>query len=231
MFRVAMFRAALAAVVALGAITVARAHFVFVVPDLKDPAKALVVFSEDLEPDEHVGSDKMATLKLTCRDAAGKDTAVEHKAGKHELTAALPGSGPRVVFGSLNYGVMQKGDAKPYLLAYHPKALVGAVPADKQVLGEKAVPAEVIPVVTGGEVRFKFLLAGKPVADAEMSILKPGGGKAKAPTDKDGLTAAFPAKGRYGAWVRGTEAKSGELNGKKYDEVRHYATLVVAFPE
>ena len=164
MFRAAMFRAALAATVALGAITVARAHFVFVVPDLKDPAKAVVVFSEDLEPDEHVTADKMATLKLTCRDAAGKDTAVEHKAGKHELTAALPGSGPRVVFGSLNYGVMQKGDAKPYLLAYHPKALVGAVPADKQVLGAKAVPAEVIPVVTGGEVRFKFLQAGKPVA-------------------------------------------------------------------
>ncbi|MDY3554366.1 DUF4198 domain-containing protein [Gemmata sp. JC717] len=226
-----MFRAALASLTALCALTAAHAHFVFVVPDPKDPAKALVVFSEDLDPDEHVGADKMAALKLTCRDATGKDTAVEHKAGKHELTAALPGSGPRLVFGTLNYGVIQKGDAKPYLLAYHPKAVVGAVPADRLVLGEKTLPAELVPVASGSEVRFKLLAAGKPVAGAEVTVLKPGGGKAKATTDKDGLTDAYPAKGRYGAWARATEAKAGELNGKKYEEARHYATLVTAFPE
>jgi hypothetical protein len=48
---------------------------------------------------------------------------------------------------------------------------------------------------------------------------------------KDGYTQAYPAKGRYGAWARDTVAKQGEFGGKKYDETRHYATLVVEFPK
>ena len=39
--------------------------------------------------------------------------------------------------------------------------------------------------------------------------------------------------GQFGAWTRYFEPKAGELGGKKYDEVRHYPTLVVdvgAFP-
>ncbi len=226
-----MFRLLGAAAVLAAATLTAHAHFVFVVPDSKDPAKAVVVFSDDLEPDEAVGVEKLMTLKLTCRDGAGKDVAVEHKAGKHELTATLPGSGPRLVFGSLNYGVMQKGDAKPYLLAYHPKAVVGAVPADKLVLGEKVLPVEIVPVVTGSDVKFKFLSAGKPLAGVEVTVIKTvGGKKAKSTTDKDGLTEAYPAKGVYGAWAKDTVAKPGEFGGKKYDEARHYATLVREFP-
>lgn len=226
-----MLRSAAAALLlALAALT-AQAHFVFVVPDAKDPAKALVVFSDDLDPDENVGVEKLTTLKLTCRDASGKDVAVEHKAGKHELTAVLPGSGPRVVFGTLNYGVMQKGDTKPYLLAYHPKAVVGAVAADKVTVGEKLLPVEIVPVVTGSEVKFRFLSAGKPVADVEMTVMKPDGGKAKPKTNKDGFTEAYPAKGRYGAWAKDTVAAPGEFGGKKYDEARHYATLVTEFPK
>jgi hypothetical protein len=38
--------------------------------------------------------------------------------------------------------VMQRGDAKPFLLEYHPKALIGNVPADKALLGEAKVPVE-----------------------------------------------------------------------------------------
>lgn len=216
------------AMLAAAALT-ARAHFVFVVPDPQNPAKAVVVFSEDLDPDEHVAAEKMAGLKLTCRDGSGKDAAVGHSTGKHELTATVPGAGPRVVFGTLNYGVMQKGDAKPYLLAYHPKAVIGAASADKLTVGEKAVPVELVPVVLGSEVRFKFLSAGKPAADVEVTVIKPEGGKAKAKTDKGGLTQAFPAKGRYGVWAKDTVAKPGEFSGKKYDEARHYATLVVEF--
>jgi uncharacterized GH25 family protein len=100
------------------------------------------------------------------------------------------------------------------------------VPADKVAVGEKAVPVELVPVVSGSDVKFQFLAAGKPVADVELTVIKPEGGKAKAKTDKDGLTQAFPAKGRYGAWAKHTDAKAGEHDGKKYDEARRYATLV-----
>ena len=125
----------------------------------------------------------------------------------------------------------KRGDAKPYLLAYHPKAVLGAVAADKLALGEKVLPVEIVPVVSGSDVKFRFLAAGKPVADAEVTVIKPDGSKAKSKTGKDGLTEAFPAKGRYGAWAKDVVAEPGELGGKKYDEVRHYATLVTEFPK
>jgi uncharacterized GH25 family protein len=213
------------AVLALAALT-ARAHFVFVVPDPKDPAKAVVVFSEELEPDEAVTMDKLAGLKLQAREADGKPTDATFTKGKHSFAVAVPGSGSRVVSGSVNYGVLQKGDAKPFLLVYHPKAIVGAVPADG---GKGTVAAaEVVPAVAGGKVKFRLLAGGKP--DAEATVLLPDGAKEKAKTDKDGFTKEFAGAGRYGVWVRYTEAKAGELDGKKYEEVRHYPTLVLDVP-
>lgn len=208
---------------ALGAVTAAQAHFVFVVP-AKSGATAAVVFSEDLEPDEAVEIGKVAGLKLTSRDAAGKDVPVAHKADKHALIATLPGAGTRVVFGSVNYGVLQKGQGKPYLLAYHPKALIG-VGAEKITLGD-AVPAELLALAEGGKVRFKLVARGKPVPGADVTVIKPDGSKVKVKTAADGLTDAVDGSGRFGAWTRVTEARTGEQAGKKYEEVRHYPTLV-----
>jgi uncharacterized GH25 family protein len=220
----------LGAAILLGAATLtARAHFVFVVPDGKDPAKALVVFSEDLEPDDAVTMEKIGGLKLRVRDSGGKTADAAFEKDKHSFKATLPGSGPRVVYGSVSYGVMRKGDAKPYLLAYHPKAVVGAVPADGGKIGT-ALAAELVPVAAGGKVKFQLLGGGKPVADAEATVILPDGKREKAKTDKEGFTKEFTGAGRYAVWVRYAEAKAGELEGKKYEEVRHYPTLVLDVP-
>ncbi len=201
----------------------AQAHFVFILPS-KDAATAEVVMSDDLAVDEAIAGAKIAGAKLFVRDSSGKDVAIETKQQKHSLTAVLPGSGPRVAFGTVNYGVMQKGEGKPYLLAYHPKALLGTSTAEP--VGAK-VPAELLPVREGSKVRFKLLAAGKGVADAEVNVMLPDGSKAKLKTDKTGQTEAVEGSGRFGAWARFFEAKSGEVGGKKYEEVRNYATLVV----
>lgn len=215
------------AVLVLATLT-AQAHFVFIVPDAKDPAKVIIVLSEELEPDDAVTMDRVGSLKLQVRDSGGKVAPAAFEKGKHSFQASIPGSGPQLVFGSVPYGVMQKGDAKPYLLAYHPKAFIGAVPADGGKVS--SVAAELIPTVAPGKVKFQLLGAGKPVADAEVTVLLPDGKKEKAKTDKEGFTKEFAAAGRYGAWVRFVEAKTGELDGKKYDEIRHYPTLVLEVP-
>jgi uncharacterized GH25 family protein len=220
-----MIRFPLAALAVASMTLAAHAHFVFVIPD-KDGAAVRVVFSDDLDPDEGVEIAKVAGLKLTCRDAGGKDTPVTLKAGKHEMTTALPGTGPRVVFGSVEYGVLQKGDAKPYRLVYHPKAVVGWAGEKAATLGA-GCPAELVPVADGGRVRFRLLAAGKPVAAAEVTVLHPDGSRARLKTDQDGLTPSVEGPGRYGAWARYFETKAGEQAGKKYEEVRHYATVVV----
>lgn len=211
------------AVVAALVVPTAYAHFVFVIPD-KAGAKASVVFSDALEPDPDVDIAKITALALTVRDAAGAETALKHMPAKNAFDVELPGRGPRVVYGSVKYGVMTKGGAKPYLLTYHPKALVGAVPADKAVVGGK-LPAELVPVIDGTKMKFKLLGAGKPVADAEVTVIRDDKSE-KVKTGPDGLTPAFDAAGRFGVWSKVIEAKTGEHDGKKYEEVRHYATLV-----
>ncbi|MGL6096020.1 MAG: Kelch repeat-containing protein, partial [Fimbriiglobus sp.] len=49
--------------------------------------------------------------------------------------------------------------------------------------------------------------------------------------DTDGNTAGFAGAGRFAVFAKHTEPKAGEHDGKKYEEVRHYATLVVTAEE
>ena len=210
-------------VVALAACAVvAHAHMVYVVP-AKDGQSVTVVFSDSLEPDEKVKMTKVAGLKLFAR-IDGKDAAVECNRADHSFTAKLTKT-PATVHGTAVYGLLSRSE-KPTLLVYHPKAVLPGADEKAATLGETAA-LELVPVTADTGVRFKLLAAGKPVAEAEITVLKPGGKKEKVQTDKSGLTPAFAAAGRYGAWARHSEVKAGEHDGKKYEEVRHYATLVV----
>ncbi|MBX9581783.1 MAG: DUF4198 domain-containing protein [Gemmataceae bacterium] len=215
-----------AAVVGLLAVAVAQAHFVYLVP-AEDGSAVKLVFSDTLDPDTNVNIEKVANTKLTVRDAAGKETPATMKKGDGFYEVAVPGAGSRVVYGVAEYGVLQKGDAKPFRLAYYPKAVLGG-PADKPVGGP--LKAEILTDGGAGKVRFRVLHDGKPVDGAEVSVLVPGSGKTErkaVKTDAQGYTEPFAAAGRYGVNARVTETAAGELAGKKYEETRHYATLVV----
>jgi uncharacterized GH25 family protein len=218
-----MTRFFLSAAAALALAVSASAHFVFVVP-AKDAKTIQVVMSEDLDPDADVPVEKIAATKLTVLTADGKTAPVAHTKGKDALTATLPADA-RLVYGTCAYGVMTKGGAKPYLLAYHPKAVLAGCDEKAATLGAAAA-AEIVPVGTSGKMAVLALAAGKPVADAEVNVMLPDGTKEKAKTDAAGKTKPFTATGRYGAWAKVNEAKAGEFDGQKYDEIRHYATVV-----
>lgn len=212
-----------AVVVGLMAVTAAQAHFPFVVASA-DGASARVVFSDDFNPDSKVNIEKIANTKLTLRDGTGKDTALVLNKGDGSYDTKLPGSGPRTVYGVTDYGVLEKGDAKPFRLLYYPKALVGTATA-RAVGGPLKV--EIMPVLEAGMVKFQVLASGKPVADAEATVLVPGGGKKAVKTDKSGFTPGFTGGGRFGVFARHTVTGAGEHAGRKFEETRHYATLVV----
>ena len=211
-----------AVAVGLVATALAQAHFVFIVPEA-DGSAAKVVFSDELAPDTKVDITKVANTKLTLRDAAGKESPLEWKKGEGCYQVALPGAGERVVYGVTEYGVLQKGDAKPFRLTYFPKAVVGGSAA-KAVGGPLRV--EIVTASEAGKTRFQVLRDGKPVADAEVTVLVPGAGKKAVKTDADGFTPPFDAPGRYGVFARVSETKGGEFAGKKFEEARMYATLV-----
>jgi uncharacterized GH25 family protein len=217
-----MFRMIGAAAVGLFAAAVAQAHFPFVVPDGQGQS-AKVVFSDTLEADPDVNVEKVANTKLTLRDAAGKESALEWKKGDACYLVNVPGRGDRVVYGTTDYGVLQKGDSRPFKLAYFPKAVIGG--AGAKPVGEK-LPLEVAAEAGPGKVRFRVLAAGKPVAESEVTVVAPGGERKMVKTDKGGYTPGYEGAGRYGVVAKQVEAKSGEHAGKKFEEVRNYATLV-----
>lgn len=200
----------------------AHAHMVYLVP-AKDGQSVTVVFSDTLEPDEKVKMDKIAGLKLVAR-IDGKEAAIEYKRGDHSFTAKLAKT-PPMVHGTVVYGLLSRSE-KPTLLVYHPKAVFAGTDAKAATLGETAA-LEIVPVTESGKTRFRLLAKGKPVANAEGSILLPNGQKEQVKTDSDGYTAGFGQTGRYAAYLKLTEVKAGEHDGKKYEEIRHYATLVV----
>lgn len=146
------------------------------------------------------------------------------KKGENCYDVKLTGKGVRVIQGTTDYGVSTKSKDNPYLLRYHPRAVVGA---PKEMKPDAALVVEIIPILDAGNLRLLVAAKGKAVADAEVNVMLPGGKKQKTKTDTKGLTESFDAPGRYGAWVRHTEATAGEHDGKKYNEVRNYATLVI----
>jgi hypothetical protein len=216
-----------ALLVGLAAVSLAQAHALLILADGGDPAKTIVVFADGLAPDPGVGEaswKKVHGLKLYAVDKDGKATDVKWTQEKDHLKAPAP-AGTRVVYGTVDFGVYAKGDAKPKYIRFYPKAVIGD-PAVKPV-GD-AVGMEVVCEKEAGKTRFRVVMNGKPVAGAKLTVYVPEQkDEATATTDDQGYTQGFGGVGRYGVVARFEQDKAGEADGKKYEAISHTATLVV----
>src|SRR5689334_9354790 len=154
-----MYKTCSAIILLLAASSLARAHFPFILPHEKGTS-AKVVFSDTLEPDANVNIENLAHTKSMVRDARGKESVIEWSKGDGFYSLAVPGSGNRVIYGVTDYGVLQKGDAKPFKLTYYPKAVIGSPTAKEAVIGNQ--PLEVVVIGGGKKVKFRVLTDGKP---------------------------------------------------------------------
>lgn len=213
----------------------AQAHHIWIIPDKQGGPTAKAVFADFLEPEKPEQLAKVAHTKLWVRDAAGKESAQGWKKGtwkKGEDTFLLdvPGDGERTVGGECVYGVVThdhrlRKEVEPYLLVYYPKAILG--PAAESRPWDR-LPLEIVPAVSGDEVRLRVLYRGKPAAGAEMRVHPSDSDREDHKTDANGeIKLPLKAAGVYGFQTRHIEAKGGEHDGKKYVEVRHYASLVL----
>lgn len=223
----------LAAAILFVSATSAFAHFTYVVP-VDGGAKLQIIFSDTLGPDKNVPIDKIAATTLFSLDRSGRQIPLKWTKSEHALLADLSTQDAQIIGGVTDYGVAQSRHTqnKPVWIKYYPKAIIGDLAATEKVrLGER-VPLEIVPVIADGKLRFQVLLHGKPLANAECSVLVPGQEELeKTTTDAEGFTKVrFEKSGRYGIWARSVDVKPGELKGTKYDEVRHYATLVADVP-
>jgi uncharacterized GH25 family protein len=219
----------------------ARAHFVWLVPwEVLDKKPAVrLLFSEDLRAFDPDLLKKITQTEVFVRNAAEETKTIEAVLAKDELKATMPSEIVREVGAVCHYGVVQRGRGEPFLLNYYAKTFVGMEDwVHPSALFGKAwdkLPLEIVPVLPKrGDPRLRVLWHGKPQADAEVVLLAPGvEDNVEVRTDKDGLfPLTAPKKGGfYGLRVLHKEAQEGEWKGKKYKEVRHYATLVLRIPE
>lgn len=236
-------RKLLGLLVLVAAVRPASAHFIFLIPS-SDQKSATMVFSDELGPDENVAISKIAKTKLHAIDAAGKRVEVKMKEQKHHYDVAVDGAQPLMIGGICEYGVLtKKGD--PYLLCYYPKTvLVSSDGPDKKTArwfteGSKELPLEVV-LESEGSPKMKVVFQGKPLAGAEVVVLFDHADLEDytAKTDEKGvmdmsvvivekLMNSKAQPNLIAIRVKHVEKKDGEFDGKKYAEVRHYATMTV----
>ncbi len=217
------------AVVSLVATSV-EAHFIFLVPERLSGPKVRAIFSDNLNPGEPKLLGKISATRLWVRDSAGEESRLIWTMADEGFVLDVPGEGMRTIGGSCVYGVIDRG-GKKVLVHYHPKLILGDTDKNDVTKPWSSLPLEIVPTVSKEGMKLQVLQKGKPVGKVELTVFVPGNDTAaKFTTKAEGaLKLDLAEKGTYGFVARYTDATPGTYDGRPYDEVHHYATLVLDF--
>ena len=219
--------------------TAALGHFVWidVVQKGSSAPQVEVYFSETPDPDDPQLIEKIAGTKVWARtepDVAGQAISLkevrEESAGK--LVGAAPAGKGFCLEAVCDYGVVDKG-GQPFLLQYYAKHISGDPRQSAPQSGDTPrAPLSIQVDPTPAGFTSTVVWNGKPVQNAELVVLFPEGDAVERKTnDRGQVEIATKTKGRFAIRARHVEpGKTGERNGKKYAEVRHYATLTLSLP-
>jgi len=235
----------IAAIVVLGFAAQVRAHFLFIRLGTQAEAgrSAEVYFSEQAEAGDPRFIAKVAHTKLWVQTRPGEFRELRVQQAADRLRAALPPDRSLVVVGECEYGVLARPNQTPFLLRYYPKAAAGVALELNRMAPRGEIPFEIQPTFEenghdqdknsspSGRIRLVALRHGKPIASAVFTAIDSDLSEQTIKAGPDG-TAGWtpPAPGRYSIYVRDTLKQAGELNGKKYAEIREFATLAFTWP-
>lgn len=210
------------------AANVSDAHFLWI-KSVDDDGKpqALAYFNENPYDESYHFPKKLANTKLSLRSADGKLTEIEGTAVDTDEQSGIIGpiadAKAPVLQTSQQYGIYGTS-----LLVYHAKHIRGTAAADINSAGtSKDLKLEIVPDVKDKEIKLKVLWNGKPLAGAAVTLFVGEDDSSEKKTNDDGV-ATFESKqpGFVGVLTNTLEKdKSGELDGKKYKGVMHYASL------
>jgi len=202
------------------------AHFTFILPLAGDEVAEMII-GEKLTGESMVNPGIARGARLKLRDAQGEVVDLKMEPDDQRFVMALPGRGNRLVYGVAELGVSPVvKTGKPHLLIYYPKTVIGRLTGAAATVGGEQV-VEFVPSGEPGALQLTLLARGKPLAQTEFTVIQPDGTSQKVKTNEAGVAGPFTQSGRYGAWGRFFEDTPGEHAGKKYEQVRHYAMLVV----
>jgi hypothetical protein len=210
----------------------ASAHFLFVriTPPAEGGRAAEVFFSDRAEAGDPSFVDKIAHTKLWVQAAPGAFQPLTVRAGTDRLRAPLPGAHSLVVIGACDYGVLTR--KIPFLLRYFPKALAGKAEDLNRMQPSDKVPLEITARIGEDGIRLTALRDGKPVAGAEFHTATAGNTKTPAlKADDQGVALWKPSgPGDYSLYTSFISQSPGTRGGKKYAEIRDFATLAFTWP-
>jgi uncharacterized GH25 family protein len=210
---------------------VAHAHFLWIVAGGQSPdGKVHVYFSESATPDDPDLLDRIVKAKLH-QAAPGQLTELALTKGEESLVAVPTGTASKAFFLSHAYGVLTRGE-ETFQLKYHAKCYGSDQPQSWiAVANAEALPLEITPRLENGKVVFTVLWKNKPLEGAAVTVGGGGIDKLEGTTDKQGEFAAeMPLGRKYSIRVKHTENEKGEVDGKAFASIRHYATLALQLP-
>ncbi len=211
----------------------APAHYLFVrvLPPAEAGRFAEVYFSEQAEAGDPRFTDKIAHTQLWLQTEPGKFRPLKTHKAEDRLRAAVPPSGGLAVVGACEYGVLGRPDRPAFLLRHYPKAVAGGADDLNALRPCDQVPLEIVAAFDGERVTFTALRKGKPLPGAVLNYIDQELKGDKLTAGDDGRAAwKPPAPGRYSVYTQFNNKESGEAGGKKYQEIREFATLAFTWP-
>lgn len=220
-----MFRTIVTLLTATAMASTASAHFIFVVPPEPGGETVRLAFGEGAEPPyEEAMREYVEDVKLFL---AGEGSGVELTADGG--TMAGSGSDLSVYVASKSLGVMSRGD-ETFLLKYYAKG--GPRPGHWAWRSDSDLKLDIVPGVSDdGRVTLTVTFDGKPAEGAEV-VYETADDAGTEDTDGKGVVVMdAPAAGLASVRAKFVEKAAGDVDGKKYDEVRHYCTLTFHVPK
>jgi hypothetical protein len=211
----------------------AQGHFLFVriLPPAEGGRAAEVYFSELAEAGDPRFLAKIAKTELWLQKTPGRFERLPVHRAPDRLRAWVPESGSMVVVGRCVYGVLARPRQTPFLLRHFPKALSGTPDELNKMQAYGKLPLEIVATFEADGLRLAALRDGKPLPRAEFVTVDQSLANVKLTADEKGrATWKPPAAGVYSVYTRDTRKESGQAGGKKYEEVRDFATVAFTWP-
>jgi hypothetical protein len=221
----------------------AHAHFLFarILPPAEGGRFVEVYFSELAEAGDPRFIAKVAHTQLWLQASPGKLEPLRIHKEDDRLRAYLPwraqGRKPPnaneaiMVVGVCPYGVLAREKQTPFLLRHFPKALAGKPEELNRLPVHGKLPLEVAATFDGGVVHLTALKDGKPLPGAEFITVDRQLNNEKLTAAADGKATWKPGgRGVYSIYTRDTRKEAGNFNGKKYEEIRDFATVAFTWP-
>jgi hypothetical protein len=213
--------------------TTSYAHFLWIKSvEVDGKPQGLVFFNESPADETYHFPEKLAKIKLWSRGKDGKLTEVATAAVDTDERVGLIGplvdADSAALQSSQQYGIYGQS-----LLEYHAKNIRGATAEEINQAGtSKELKLEIVPTLKEREAQFEVLWDGKPLAGVTVTLMIGDEDPKEEKTGDDGkVTVKLDKGGLVGVLANNLEKdKSGELGGKQYKGVMHYASLTFNVP-